>query len=60
MSSELEEELELEKLQASERKKVQQATELEQKTTVDDLTRGIVNYQYLGLDFEKAKDNHMK
>jgi hypothetical protein len=24
------------------------------QTTVDDLTRGIVNYKYLGLDFEKA------
>jgi hypothetical protein len=24
------------------------------RTTVDDLTRGIVNYKYLGLDFEKT------
>jgi hypothetical protein len=25
------------------------------KTTVDDLTRGIINYKYLGLDFEKSE-----
>ena len=25
------------------------------QTTVDDLTRGIINYKYLGLDFEKSE-----
>jgi hypothetical protein len=24
------------------------------KTTIDDLTRGIINYKYLGFDFVKA------
>jgi hypothetical protein len=30
------------------------------KTTVEDLTRGIVNYKYLGLDFEKAEGNRLR
>jgi hypothetical protein len=28
--------------------------------TVEDLTRGIVNYKYLGLDFEKAEGNRLR
>mmetsp|Transcript_11394 Transcript_11394/g.15954 ORF Transcript_11394/g.15954 Transcript_11394/m.15954 type:complete len:250 (+) Transcript_11394:97-846(+) len=30
------------------------------RTTVDDLTRGIVNYKYLGLDFVKAEGNRLR
>ncbi len=29
-------------------------------TTVDDLTRGIINYKYLGFDFVKAKGNGLR
>lgn len=29
-------------------------------TTVDDLTRGIINYTYLGFDFVKAKGNGLR
>ena len=34
--------------------------EASQVTTIDDLTRGIVNYKYLGLDFEKAGENNLR
>lgn len=34
--------------------------EAAKKTTVDDLTRGIINYKFLGLDFEKAEDDRLK
>mmetsp|Transcript_774 Transcript_774/g.1211 ORF Transcript_774/g.1211 Transcript_774/m.1211 type:complete len:250 (+) Transcript_774:116-865(+) len=30
------------------------------RTTVDDLTRGVVNYKYLGLDFVKAEGNRLR
>ena len=36
------------------------ATEAAKQTTVDDLTRGIVNYKYLGLDFEKADNDRLR
>ena len=29
-------------------------------TTVEDLTRGIINYKYLGLDFEKAENQKLR
>ena len=29
-------------------------------TTVKDLTRGLVNYKYLGLDFQKAEQDRLK
>ncbi len=29
-------------------------------TTVNDLTRGIVNYKYLALDFQKAEHGRLK
>ena len=29
-------------------------------TTVNDLTRGLVNYKYLGLDFQKADHDRLK
>lgn len=30
------------------------------KTTLDDLTRGVINYKYLGLDFQKAEGNKLR
>ena len=36
------------------------AAELSKNTTVDDLTRGIINYKYLGLDFEKAENQKLR
>ena len=43
-------------------KVVEQKTQVEEakRTTVDDLTRGIVNYKFLGLDFEKAHDDRLR
>lgn len=38
------------------KKKIEEA----KQTTVDDLTRGVVNYKFLGLDFEKAEDDRLK
>eukprot|EP00544_Gedaniella_sp_CCMP2646_P006118 CAMPEP_0202497394 /NCGR_PEP_ID=MMETSP1361-20130828/22663_1 /ASSEMBLY_ACC=CAM_ASM_000849 /TAXON_ID=210615 /ORGANISM="Staurosira complex sp., Strain CCMP2646" /LENGTH=244 /DNA_ID=CAMNT_0049128983 /DNA_START=27 /DNA_END=761 /DNA_ORIENTATION=+ len=43
--------------EANERK---EKVEAAKRTTVDDLTRGIINYKFLGLDFEKAKDDRLK
>jgi hypothetical protein len=46
--------------EANQRARAQEARSLKDRvkeakqTTVDDLTRGIVNYKYLGLDFEKT------
>jgi len=36
------------------------AAKAAKQTTVDDLTRGIVNYKYLGLDFEKAEHERLR
>ena len=58
--------LELKLQEQKERARADEATEMKRKveeakqTTVDDLTRGIVNYKFLGLDFEKAQDNRLK
>ena len=57
---------ELKLQEQKERARADEATEMKQKveeakqTTVDDLTKGIVNYKFLGLDFEKAQDNRLK
>ena len=39
---------------AEEARNLKEKVKEAKKTTIDDLTRGIVNYQYLGLDFEKT------
>jgi hypothetical protein len=36
------------------------AVEETKKTTIDDLTRGVVNYKYLGLDFQKAENEQLR
>jgi len=47
-------------------KKVKEIQDIKRKmensknTTIDDLTHGILNYKYLGLDFEKAEGNCLK
>jgi hypothetical protein len=42
--------------------KQQQATSIEtsKDVTVHDLTRGMVNYKSLGLDFQKAENDRLK
>jgi hypothetical protein len=42
--------------------KQQQATSMQtsKDITVQDLTRGMVNYKYLGLDFQKAENDRLK
>ena len=40
---------------------LKQRVEEAKQTTVDDLTKGIVNYKHLGLDFEKTGvDNELR
>ena len=34
--------------------------ESSKQATVTDLTRGIINYKYFGLDFEKADDGRLR
>jgi hypothetical protein len=41
-------------------RQLQSTTELARQTTIDDLTHGIVNYKYLGLDFVKARDERLR
>jgi hypothetical protein len=36
------------------------STAVSKKTTVNDLTQGIVNYKYLGLDFVKAEGDRLR
>jgi hypothetical protein len=45
---------------AAEAREIKAKVEESKKTTVEDLTRGIVNYKYLGLDFEKAEGNRLR
>lgn len=49
-----------ERARADEASDMKQQVEEAKQTTVDDLTRGIVNYKFLGLDFQKAHDNRLK
>lgn len=42
------------RLRARDARSLKERVQEAKKTTVDDLTRGIVNYKYLGLDFEKT------
>jgi|APIni6443716594_1056825.scaffolds.fasta_scaffold2870537_2 hypothetical protein len=49
-----------ERARADEASDMKRQVEEAKQTTVDDLTRGIVNYKFLGLDFQKAHDNRLK
>ena len=49
------------RLRAEEARILRERVQEAKKTTVDDLTRGIVYYKHLGLDFEKTDgDNELK
>jgi hypothetical protein len=48
------------KERAQKARKTKANIELSKRTTVDDLTQGIVNYKYLGLDFEKAENERLR
>jgi len=48
------------KSRALEVRELKDKAEESKKTTLDDLTRGIVNYKYLGLDFEKAENERLR
>ena len=41
--------------QADEARLLKERVREAKKTTIDDLTRGLVNYKYTGLDFEKTQ-----
>lgn len=53
--------IEIQLEESKQRARAQEAQALKERvreakqTTVDDLTRGIINYKYLGLDFEKSE-----
>jgi hypothetical protein len=44
----------------SEAQKLKENIESSKQATVNDLTRGIINYKYVGLDFEKAEDGRLR
>ena len=48
------------KERAVEVRRQKQETEMSKETTVDDLTRGIINYKYLGLDFERVPEDKLR
>ncbi|GAX17091.1 kinetochore protein Spc25, fungi type [Fistulifera solaris] len=48
------------KERAVEVRRQKQETEMSKETTIDDLTRGIINYKYLGLDFERVPDDKLR
>ena len=49
------------RLRAQDARSLKERVQEAKQTTVDDLTRGIVNYKYLGLDFEKTDgDNELR
>jgi hypothetical protein len=42
-------------MRANEARLLKEHAEEAKKTTIDDLTRGVVNYKSLGLDFQRTK-----
>ena len=56
----LEKEEAKEQARAAEVRAKKQFAEESKNTTVEDLTKGIVNYKYLGLDFEKAENQKLR
>lgn len=49
------------RLRAQDARVLKEQAEEAKRTTVDDLTRGVVNYKYLGLDFQQTdKENEMR
>ncbi len=59
-ATELREEERLYRIKAEEAMDHKARVEESKNTTVDDLTRGIINYKYLGFDFVKAKGNGLR
>ena len=56
----LEKEEVTEQTRAAEVRAKKQFAEESKNTTVEDLTKGIINYKYLGLDFEKAENQKLR
>ncbi len=49
------------RIRAHDARALKEQAEEAKRTTVDDLTRGVVNYKYLGLDFEQTrKENELR
>lgn len=57
---ELSEEESMQKNRALEASDLKKKFDEAKKTTLDDLTRGVINYKYLGLDFQKAEGNKLR
>ena len=57
--AELKKEEAQEQARAAEVRSKKQLAEESKDTTLDDLTRGIINYKYLGLAFEKGENNEL-
>lgn len=45
---------------AAEAQKLKEKVQSLKETTVNDLTKGILNYKYVGLDFEKAEGDRLR
>jgi hypothetical protein len=58
--SDLEKEEKTEQARALEVRSKKEFAEESKKTTIEDLTRGIVNYKYLGLDFVKGENQSLR
>jgi hypothetical protein len=43
------------RMRANDARLLKEQAEEAKKTTIDDLTRGVVNYKALGLDFQRTK-----
>lgn len=48
------------KERASESKRIKDSFRSSKTATINDLTKGIINYKYTGLDFEKADDDRLR
>ena len=51
---------EIQRRRAMEERNLKARIEESKKTSIDDLTRGMINYTYLGLTFEKAENESLR
>ena len=58
--SDLEQEEAVESSKAEEVREKKLRAEESKNMTIEDLTKGVINYKYLGLDFEKAETGRLR
>jgi len=59
-NTELKEEEQREQARAASVRSQKRLVEESKEMTIEDLTRGIINYKYLGLDFQKAENTNLR